>query len=659
MPFGIDFGTTNSSVAWADSSGVVHSLKVRRGPKEPFDAVERSIVFDPLGPVPVVGHLAEGQEGQSDSRPLVSSIKPRFDKARLRQSRYEVVTTPTTEYDPVDQCIKFSTTERSVPVYYDDYSLHEVTAAAGLIFERLLTSTEIDPADGSIDPSQRSVLSRVLGRRSRTGTSEEMISIEPDPSERLFIGVPVGFGPTSRRRLLRSLVASGSFGSPPDAYRRVLDRSRLVYEPIALVTTLTLLEPQDVFVVDYGGGTLDLALVHVDFDEHGMRVTERALGGLRSAGDRIDELFREYLLDTKPRLRCAFDRQVSLGPEDRYRACSSFSRAKVELSSAETTVMRLFGDAEVKRSDLETAIATELDNMASAVEETFQRAGAQPSQVGTVLLTGGSSLIPAVQQRLRDAFPHLVDDLAFQAGTPGDVESERRALTGVSRGLARWGYRQTYESTSPCSFAVVIPDVPVTRTICLERGAPDVVDLDQSPPVRIPVRKGRRSVVLYSDLLRETYCGAIVDLEMPDGEIEVRVSAARDRFAPAFVVRRATGRELGRFDLEGMTARQLERWVEGDGEWMPIDRVHLESAFLTRPLEVGDFVEWRVNGSHRRGKVVSIRDVNANALIDQMEGFDPSAYVIEAARENGHVVNLGQITSTARTPWEIGDVRLV
>src|SRR4051794_2252889 len=115
MPFGVDLGTTNSSVAWANSAGDVYSLKVRHGPKEPFDAVERSLVLDPLGSTPIVGHLAEGALRQNGDGPLVSSFKRRFDKARLRQRRYEVITTPTSEYDPVNQCIKFATSQRRVP----------------------------------------------------------------------------------------------------------------------------------------------------------------------------------------------------------------------------------------------------------------------------------------------------------------------------------------------------------------------------------------------------------------------------------------------------------------------------------------------------------------------------------------------------------------
>ena len=660
MPVGVDLGTTNSSVAWADPTGTVYSLKVRQGPKEPFDAVERSLVLDPLGSSPIVGRLAEGAPRPNADAPLVSSFKRRFDKARLRQLRYELITTATDEYDPVNQCIRFRDSARIVPEFYDEYSLDEVTKAAGLVFERLLTSTEVDADAASPAPSgQRSVLSRLLGRRTEEVASPEdptaRHSVDVEPNERLYVGVPVSFGPTARRRLMRSLVSSGCFGAPPAAYREVLARCRLVYEPLALVSTLTLLESQNVFVVDYGGGTLDLALLHVGLDGAGRNVRELALGGLPTAGDHLDDLFREHILESRPGLRRSFEQQKAAGPEDKYQAISAFTRAKVALSTNESTVMRLFGDAEVNRKDLQDAIGGELDLAVAAVKDTLARAGAVVGDVGTVLLTGGSSLIPVVQDRLRALFPHLTDDLAFEAGTPGDVESERRSLTGVSRGLARFGFLDSFEASAPCAFSVVVPDTTATRVVCLERGAPDVLDLDQAPSTTIRVRPGRRSVAVYSDLLRETYCGAVADIDIPDGEIEVRLSASRERFAPAFAVLSDTGDELGRFDLDGMTATDLERWVEGDGEWMPIDLVHLESAFLTRPLEVGDFLEWRASGGYRRGKVIDIREVATNEYVERMDGFDPAPYVIRAAREDNKVVSLGQI---ATSHWGIGDVRL-
>ncbi len=111
MPLGVDLGTTNSSIAWVDTDGTVHSLSVRSG-KEPFDAVLRTVVLDPTGDEPVVGHRAFEAHASRQEAMLLTSFKPKLDKQRLRRTavRYERVTTG--DYDFVAQGIG-SRSERS------------------------------------------------------------------------------------------------------------------------------------------------------------------------------------------------------------------------------------------------------------------------------------------------------------------------------------------------------------------------------------------------------------------------------------------------------------------------------------------------------------------------------------------------------------------
>ena len=78
--------------------------------------------------------------------------------------------------------------------------------------------------------------------------------------------------------------------------------------------------------------------------------------------------------------------------------------------------MRLFGDLEVTRTDFERAVEPEMLEMVAAVQATLSRAQLDASEVQTVLLTGGSSLVPVVQDRLRSMFPRIAsDELAFDA----------------------------------------------------------------------------------------------------------------------------------------------------------------------------------------------------------------------------------------------------
>src|SRR5262249_6717185 len=162
-------------------------------------------------------------------------------------------------------------------------------------------------------------------------------------------------------------------------------------------STLQIFEKQTVLIFDFGGGSLDLALVDFDFDEQGPLVRERALGGCSFAGDRLDEAFRDYLLERDPTLRRAYDREVGSGSAyDRWRATNNFTIAKIALSAAPRATLRLPGfEVEVTRSELNQSIEPELGEALLAVRKCLERGGLAPQEVGQVILTGGSSLVPA------------------------------------------------------------------------------------------------------------------------------------------------------------------------------------------------------------------------------------------------------------------------
>jgi hypothetical chaperone protein len=58
----------------------------------------------------------------------------------------------------------------------------------------------------------------------------------------------------------------------------------------------------------------------------------------------------------------------------------------------------------VNRSDFEQWIAPELTRMEESLDELLQRAGVAPGEVDRVFLTGGTSLVPAVQRVFTQRF---------------------------------------------------------------------------------------------------------------------------------------------------------------------------------------------------------------------------------------------------------------
>ena len=199
-----------------------------------------------------VGQQAISEAARRGDGLLVRSFKRCFDKQRLRRSYYRRTLRSTGEYDFVEEGDRVEVVDERVIVDPDEYSRPEVIAAGARLLHYLLTRAELDADTSGATPPPADVLS----------------AVDAGTDEILHIGVPVSFGPTARRRLLQALVATGCFGKGETAYARALRRCRFVYEPLALMSTLQLFEEkQNVLVFDFGGGTLDIAIVEVEQDD--------------------------------------------------------------------------------------------------------------------------------------------------------------------------------------------------------------------------------------------------------------------------------------------------------------------------------------------------------------------------------------------------------
>ena len=657
MALGIDLGTTNSSVAATDDAGTVYSLSVRSG-REPFDAVIGSVVFDPLGAAPTIGRasLLAAERSRSDA-PLLHSFKPRLEKQRLRRTITRIETVMDRGYDFVNQGNRTREVLRRRDLY-DRFSREEVVAAAGHLLHRLLTAEEVDRDPTAIAPRAategRGVLTRFLRRTRQAPTTTadgDTWSYSADTDDTLYVGVPATFATTGRRRILAALAESGCFGAKPDCYRSVLSRCRLVFEPLAIASTLAIYEPETILIVDYGGGTLDLALLDVDVDDRGVAFHERSLYGMGSAGDGLDDAFILGALSEDPALKRGYQAYVHQAGE--MFARQWFVDAKIRLSSSSDARLPIPGaEREITRAEFERHISRHLNAARESMLECLARGGSSPAEVDRIVLTGGSSLIPRFQDVVRSAFPHLDDD-HFSAEHAGDPASERRALTGVSRGLARFGFLECFEATVPCTYSIQFAGHPEPIP-CLERGAPDVTDTAQASPVRISLHGTRpTSAALFGDLIHRSFAGAISEVSPSAGGVDVRVASSRQRFAPAFAVYEpGEPQPLAAFDLENLPPDDIQTYVEDDRDSLPCGR-EPATFFLTRRLKVGDYIEWSQPEGQRSGQVHGIREVSTTASLDEMTDWDPRGYAIDVHPEIDDEVHVSRSARPDLTPWNV------
>ncbi|HVW91410.1 MAG TPA: Hsp70 family protein [Devosia sp.] len=105
------------------------------------------------------------------------------------------------------------------------------------------------------------------------------------------------------------------------------------------------------------------------------------------------------------------DRMISvIEHREGHRLAGAVEDAKIALTDTEAAEIRFAGeevrlDLPVTRSQLANALEASIERIARTVEATLRDAGLTPRHIETLILTGGSTRIPAIMARLRMLFP--------------------------------------------------------------------------------------------------------------------------------------------------------------------------------------------------------------------------------------------------------------
>jgi len=179
----------------------------------------------------------------------------------------------------------------------------------------------------------------------------------------------------------------------------------IVNEPVAaaLYYATTRNVSGKVMIYDLGGGTFDVTIMNVNGRQMDIICSQgdHALGGIDFDRKILDILERNY--------REKFNAELIGSEEDRAKYEDEAEDIKKTLSRRDVAKKMLYGTAgsmrvEVTREMFEQGISELMDRADILVEVALEEAGLKPSAINNVLLTGGSSRIPLVQQRLEKIF---------------------------------------------------------------------------------------------------------------------------------------------------------------------------------------------------------------------------------------------------------------
>ena len=175
-----------------------------------------------------------------------------------------------------------------------------------------------------------------------------------------------------------------------------LDVKRIINEPTAaaLAYGLDNEREQKIMVYDLGGGTFDVSIIEIG---DGVIEVLATSGDNRLGGDDFDEKVTRYMIEdfkNKEGVDLSTDKMAL------QRLKEAAEKAKKELSSATTTNINLpFITATAEGHDL-------VERTAVPVQNALRDAGIHASELSKVLLVGGSTRIPAVQEKVKALTGH-------------------------------------------------------------------------------------------------------------------------------------------------------------------------------------------------------------------------------------------------------------
>ena len=192
-----------------------------------------------------------------------------------------------------------------------------------------------------------------------------------------------------------------------------LDVKRIINEPTAaaLAYGLDNEKEQKIMVYDLGGGTFDVSIIEIG---DGVIEVLSTNGDTRLGGDDFDQRIIDWIIRE---FKAAEGIDLSNDKMALQRMKEAAEKAKKELSSAITTNINLpfitataegpkHFDKNLTRAKFEELISDLVEKTAIPVQNAMRDAGLNNSDLGKVLLVGGSTRIPCVQDKVQKLTGH-------------------------------------------------------------------------------------------------------------------------------------------------------------------------------------------------------------------------------------------------------------